>query len=398
MKSSHSSWNERISNALDLGHFVAWNKGFDFVSKLEDIHRDLVAFAKTNPCEALEYFEVFIAGCLVKGNEVDDSGAELAMFLDALFQSWVRCCSASKMKAPEFLRKIAHWMKADDIGFCHDLEVSIIPALSSEYRSALRDTLEQRLQEQASDETPGPERSKLLSQHRHSLVTLKKLLISTNNTSALIEIGERYGFTPEDCLALATAFSSRKQAEQALEWVERGLKCHAGQNHHEYELVRLRRKLMIKTGKRSDAVKDAWEKFEQCPSIHYFKDVLECAAKADKIELANKAMLLFEKADLRHAIEAFHEIGKTDLLICRIDRTQNADLKKLFYSTAIDVAKSIAKQFPSQSARLYVSQALVILDARKAKAYHHAHDYLHEAKILMERAGERESWLNVNTG
>ncbi|MFH0799650.1 MAG: hypothetical protein V2A66_05665 [Pseudomonadota bacterium] len=392
MKPLNKSWNDRISKALDLGCFISWNEGSEFIGELEEVHRGLVTLAKSRPREALGCFEIFLAGCLVKGNEVDDSSGGLGMFLEEIFQSWARCCSSAGMKPADFLRKIAHWMQVDDIGFCCDLERTIIPALSSEYRSALRHSLEQRLLEKPSNGMPEPERSRLLSQYRYDLSTLKKLLISTNNTTAIIEAGDRYGFTLEDCLALATAFSSRGQPKRALEWAERGLKCNDDRSGQEYKLEQLRRQLMIKTGRRSDAIQEAWKKFEQFPAIHSFKDVLACASRSDKSELTNKALILFEKADLQHAIEAFHELKQTDCLVRRIERAKNADLKQLFYSTAITTAKSIAKKFPSQTARLYVTQALAILDARKAKAYHHAHDYLYEAKTLMERAGEKELW------
>lgn len=374
---------------MDLGRYIAWNEGFGFTGKLEDVHRDLVAFAKAHAKEALGYFDVFLAGCLVKGNEVDDSGGEFGMFLDGLFQSWTRCCSAAGMKPADFIRKLAHWMKADDIGFCHDLEETVIPALSKEYRSELRISLEQRLGKKPSDDMTETERRESSYQRQSTLSTLKKLFVSTNNTTALIQTGEQYGFTPEDCLALATAFGSRGQLERALEWSERGLKCGDARN---YELERLRRQLMTKTGRRGDAVKEAWEKFEQLPSIHTLEDVLECASKGDKKDLTSKALVVLEKADLQNAAEAFHELGAIDPLIRRIDDAKDQDLKKLYYSNAIPIAKSIAKKHPIQSARLYVAQALVVLDHKKSKAYHHAHDYLHEAKILFERAGEKETW------
>lgn len=392
MKTFKTSWQNRINEALNLGSYIAWNEGSDFVEELEMVHRELVMYSKAQPKKALEYFEVFLAGCLVKGNEVDDSGAELGMFLDDLFQSWARCCANADMKPVEFIRKIAHWIRVDDIGFCCDLEKTVIPALSLQYRSALQNSLEQRLVEKRADETLEPKNDRLF-QYQSNLATLKKLLMSTNNTTALIEAGKRYGFTQADYLALTKIFTSRGKMEEALEWAGRGLKYDKGEDHHRDELEQLRRQLMVKTGRREEAVQEAWEKFERFSSMHTFKDVLACAKRTDKKELMNKALAVFEKSDLRHAVEAFHELGAIDPLIRRIDVTKEEELKKLFYSTAVPIAKSIAKKFPKQAARLYIAQGLDILDHKKSKAYHHAHDYFHQAKTLFEMAGKKEIWL-----
>ncbi len=49
-------------------------------------------------------------------------------------------------------------------------------------------------------------------------------------------------------------------------------------------------------------------------------------------------------------------------------------------------------KFPLDSAQIYVAHALLILNEKHSKAYHHAHDYLDMAKALMEQSGDSPKW------
>jgi hypothetical protein len=220
------SWEKRIENALMFGHFISWREVSEFRDDLGRLLDELISFAAKRPKDALPIYEIFIAGCLEKGDEIDDSGNDLGSFLDELACSWTRCCSESRMKGDEYLRKLAHWVKADSIGFFFDLESTVIPSLSKEYREALEGELKKRLDTLSTEtpQTPDREPNKINADHRSTIETLKRLYTETRNTTALIEFCERYGVDQKDCFDLANMFHNRNQLDRALEWAERGLK------------------------------------------------------------------------------------------------------------------------------------------------------------------------------
>ena len=218
------SWEKKIESALMLGHFVSWREVSEFRDDLGDLLDDLASFADKRPKDSLPIFEIFIAGCLEKGDEIDDSGNDLGSFLDELACAWTRCCHDAGMKGDEYIRKLAHWIDADSIGFFSDLESTIIPSLTKEYREALETELKRRL-DTLSRETPqtaGREQNRIDADRRSAIETLKKLYAETKNATALIEFCDRYGVDQKDCLNLANTFHSRKKLDRALEWAEKG--------------------------------------------------------------------------------------------------------------------------------------------------------------------------------
>ncbi|MBI4405014.1 MAG: hypothetical protein HY537_12700 [Deltaproteobacteria bacterium] len=392
------SWERRVEYTLALGQFISWDESSEFRDDLCDLLNELVQFEEKHPKSALPIFDILIAGTLEKGNEIDDSGDDLGSFLDELACAWTECCVSAGMSGDEYIRKLVHWMNADSIGFFHDLEMTVIPSLNKEYRAALEQELKKRL-EMSSKETPesGREQHRIDANRRDAIATLKKLYTEAKNSTALIEFCEQYGLDQEACLALASIFHTRKQLDRALEWAEKGLKLKDDRYGKEYELKELRRKILKDSGRGCDAVADAWTEFAQHPSIYSFDSVLESATKKEHANLKAKAITIFEKADLREAAVALHKLKEFDRLAIRIATSKPKSLQSIFYGDAIPIAESLSKKYPKEAASLYVVQALEILAEKRAKAYHHAHDYLQSAKTLLEKCGETTTWLTLVT-
>src|SRR3989344_3055133 len=92
------SWERRIENALMLGNFVSWREISEFREELGTLFEELISFAEKHPKAAVPVYEVFIAGCLEKGDEVDDSGNDLGGFLEELACAWSKASEAAGMK------------------------------------------------------------------------------------------------------------------------------------------------------------------------------------------------------------------------------------------------------------------------------------------------------------
>ncbi len=76
--------------------------------------------------EAVGLYELFLAGCDEKAQEVDDSGGGLGQFFQELFSSWVKARQKALSPAGETVRQIIDWMENDDYGFCYELDGDLV--------------------------------------------------------------------------------------------------------------------------------------------------------------------------------------------------------------------------------------------------------------------------------
>jgi hypothetical protein len=199
------NWNKKIEYSLAFGHFISWREAHSFCEELEEVLNELEDFAKENPKSALSVFEVFIAGCLEKANELDDSGGNLGMFMNDLFLKWTLCCEASKMSEKEYLQNLKHWMKVDEMGYCYDLENTVIPALGRRFQKALENDLLGRIA--CEDDSV---RKKGLFE------TLKNLCVHSKELPKLIEVFKKQGGTRKDCYHISQLFFEKNQLNEAL--------------------------------------------------------------------------------------------------------------------------------------------------------------------------------------
>ncbi len=369
-----SSWEDRIAIAVGFGEFISWREISAYTEGLSNVQTELDEYSKHKPSDALPIFEIFIAACLVKAGEVDGSRDNLSIIVDDLFLGWARAAGASGMSGEEFVRKINHWMNVDDFGYCYDLESKVIPALNQNFILALQKSLEDRKVngDQKSDEI------------------IRKLFALTKNKTSLIAHCEKYGVTDADCLALSQMLYDDKEYHTALEWADKGLNFKS--TVKSYELKKIKRSILKASGRELDAVADAWLDFENSPSIYTFETVVESSSLDGHAKLKAKAIPIFAKANFEDAAVAFHRLEEYELLVSRIKNADYENLQKISYSDAIPMAKTLSDKFPKEAAQIYVAHALLILDEKRPKAYHHAHDYLDAAKILMERSGDSSKW------
>lgn len=372
-------WDVRIADVLSFGRFISWRDVSMFREDLDRLLGQLEVYAKESPKKAASVFEDLIAGCLAKGQEIDDSGDDLGMYLDQVFQAWTRCCELAGVAGRDYVRKLAHWKRVDDIGYCSRLEETVIPVLGKEFRESLKQSLEER--RGAGDS--------------HAAAILKKLFASTKNTTALISICEKHGAASEDCLGLAVVFQKRGQLDRALEWAEKGLKLDSESGWKTHDLKKVRRQILKESGRRPEAIADAWADFEKSPSIFLYRDLTECASRKELAALRQKALVVFDQADLSQAAVAFCDLDELEHLAARISAASDMEIREIFYGDAIPIAKTLTRRYPREAARIYITQAEVILTKKRSRAYLHAHDYLSEAKDLLERAGDPAAWANL---
>ena len=97
------------------------------------------------------------------------------------------------------------------------------------------------------------------------------------------------------------------------------------------------------------------------------------------------------------AAVTLHKLKKFESLAARLAAEKDKALQSIFYGNAIPIAEALSGKYPRQAARIYVAQVFEILDEKRAKAYYHAHDYLQNAKNLLEQCGDAATWSALVT-
>ena len=86
-----------IERALRPGYFISYNRSWEFISDLEPVKKKIDALVAAGEAErAVGLFEIFLAGCYEKIEEVDDSGGSLGDFFQTLFASWIKVSNSTQ--------------------------------------------------------------------------------------------------------------------------------------------------------------------------------------------------------------------------------------------------------------------------------------------------------------
>src|SRR5262249_46010343 len=141
-KTKSSPLIQEIENALDLGWFVYYRHSYKFISGLEAVKGQIDQLLPKDPQQAIHLFEVFIAGCYEKANEVDDSSGNLGMFVDDLFCGWIKAAQAAGVSPDDVAGRILQWQKNDEYGFCYEIWKQVVPVLNAQGKTAYRKLLE----------------------------------------------------------------------------------------------------------------------------------------------------------------------------------------------------------------------------------------------------------------
>lgn len=96
-----------IEHALNFGEFITYDRSWDFVQTLENEKHKVDNLVRDGQAErAVSLYEIFLAGCYEKVNEIDDSGGNLGMFFQDLFCSWIKAREKAKYNPAETVQNI----------------------------------------------------------------------------------------------------------------------------------------------------------------------------------------------------------------------------------------------------------------------------------------------------
>lgn len=377
-----------IEDALSPGDFIDYNTSWSFVSDLEKVKSKIDNIVKKEPIRAIALIETFIAACYEKAEEIDDSSGSFGGFVEELFCSWVNARQKADFAAKETVDLLLAWMDNDDYGFTYHLERNISKLLNKnglrEFAAAIR----------LRYDTEG-----IKEHHRRQWgETLKTIYAAGRDFKSYLSICEETELLPIDCEVLAGMLLSRRKPEDALKWVEKGLKIQNNKQLYRgssYKLDTMKRDILTKLGRPEEALADAWQNFSKRPDEFTHKELLRHIPKQQRSEYHNRVLEAISGAELGAAISLLLKLKEKEILAERLQKTDSSSLESLSHYTTEPAAKKLAKGYPGIAAKLYQAMGLRIVNAKKSKYYDAAILNFEQAKRCYEKAGLESIWLEL---
>jgi len=392
---------QTIERALGPGRFVSYAASGEFVQGLEKVEGNLHVLVEKGDAErAVHLYELFLAGCYEKAEEIDDSGGTLGEFFTDLFISWIRARQKAGCLPEETVKQILRWMENDDYGFCFDVEEEVAKALDREGRRLFRQHFEDRFEEAFTPftaEEPRHIHDYSASVHMAARV-LKRSYVGTRNLSAYLTLCERTLPSPKDCENIAEILIAKKRPADALSWVEKGQALEDSRrwgNQGSYRLPSIRQKLLKRLGRSSEARELAWSAFRKHPSLYGYSDLMEYVPRKDRLAWREKALRHAEHTNLTGFLEIGVEQKAWGNLSRRIMAVSNEALEEVSHYVNEPVAKALERRHPLAAARIHCALAMRIVVAGKSKYYAYALEHFQQAKKLFQKNGQGESWLSL---
>lgn len=386
---------QQIEAALDPGRFVGDRACFSFVSDLDEVESDLAPLIESAPGRAVALYEAFLAGCYEKADEVDDSSGSFGMFVAGLFCDWTRARQADGAAHDETAARLVAWMDDDPYGFCWHLEKDLAAALDKTGLAALVKQVRARFDAPMPSAEGSAGRSHGYSQRRWGEV-LRALYLAQKDVDAYIGLADETGLTPQDCHAIATMLVARRRPEEALSWVEGGIKLTAtGSSWAGHDLADLKRKLLSKLGRENEALESAWADYRDHPSRYSYADLIKFVPKAERPAWHDRAIEAAAGTDLHSLIELLVETKEIERLAELVGHSSDEALEAISHFVLEPAAGRLEKSHAGEAARLWRAMGMRIINAKKSKYYDAALRDLERAKRCYEKAGLAADWQQL---
>jgi phage-related protein len=389
-----------IETALAPGRFVSYHATFSFVSELGAVEHQLAKLIRTAPAQAVALYETFLAACHEKAEEIDDSSGSFGQFVGDLHRGWIKARQAAGADPAETATRLLRWMEDDPYGFGSHLEKDAAKVLNKAGLLAFVKAIRERF---AAAATAKPDQGESFTRNpdharRRWGAILRTLYLEQKNVEAYREFAEATGLTPDDCRALATMLVTRREAERALSWVERGidlLKKAPNSSMAGQDLAELKRDLLAKLGRGHEALEAAWAEYREHPSKYSYDDLMKYVPNAERAAWHEKAIEAAKGSDLHPLIELLLETKELERLAELLRRSRNEALENVSHYATEPAAKKLEKTHPDVAARLWCAQGMRAVNAKKSKYYGAALSTFERARRCFEMAGLPTGWQRV---
>jgi len=380
---------QAIEQAFEPGEFIGWRDMWEFVEDLEVVASRIAALVGGGgAARAAGLYETFIAACHEKVEEIDDSSGAFGTFVGDLFCGWIRARGAAGEDPGETAGTLLSWMDDDPYGFCYELEREAVKAFDRKGRAAFERAVLARLEAAESGSWP----------HGRAVAILKEIYARRRNVGAyarLCEEKQEDGPSPDDCAALARMCLGRRRPEEALAWVERGLRLRRQERRMERgggHLDEMRREILSKLGRGDEALDSAWKVYREAPAEHTYAQLMRYVPKAERADWHARAMAAGEGGDLADLIGLLAGTKEWDRLARLVEGAGREELMRVGHHTTEPAARKLERKHPLQAAELRVALGLRIVGAGKSRYYQAALNHLQVARRILLKQGQEGAW------
>ena len=371
-----------IEGALQSGRFIPYSEGWGFTSHLGAVADQIQGLLASESARAAELYEMFLAGCNKKAEEIDDSDGYLGEFAEGLICRWIRARQAANAAPDETAKRLLDWMDDDPYGFCSSVERRAAEAFDRTGLEAF-----ERLVRKRFDAGGGNWWANIL----------RAVYSAQRDVERYVELCRATEFTPGDCETIAGMLQAKRKFADALAWVERGIKLQEGERFPVTGcgLAGMKRQLLKRLGRGEEALTSAWAAFEAYPSELAYSELMRYVPKDRRSEWHEKAMLAADGGDLGSLIGLCLATKETDRLVRRLQNASDREIENLSHYTTEPAAKHLAKPHPEVAARVYRALGMRILNSGKSKYYGAALENFQAAKSCYMKAGQPHEWEMV---
>jgi hypothetical protein len=385
-----------IEDAFQPGRFIPYHAGYSFVSNLRRAADEIAKLVASEPARAVTLYETFLAGCNAKAEEIDDSDGELGTFAGGLYCGWIIARQVAGADSDETANLLLGWMDDDSYDFCNDLELAAVKVLDRAGLEAFDREVRRRFDALSQPKRPA-EPNPTYDRERWGQM-LRAIYTEQRNITKYLDLTAQTETRRADCEAIATMFQAKRKPGDALAWVERGLGIEKGNAFGggvSDKLGEMRRALLVKLGRGSEALESAWAGFQAHPSKSTYADLMRYVPKAERAAWHGKAMDAAEQGHLGSLIELWLSTKEIGRLAERLDRASDTQLENLSHYVTEPAAECLAKTHPGVAAKVFRALCMRIIDAGKSKYYAAALSHLEKAKVCYQSAGLDVQWQAV---
>lgn len=391
---------QKINCALDFESFISYSQAWDFICDLEDVKKKIDELSTNNPARAAYLYEVLLAGCYEKADDIDDSDGDLGMFFEDIFSEWVKARQNAGDAPKKIVNDILKWIEHDDYGFCYEIEKKVAVILKKGPLKIFKQHFMDRFEEAYKPFEKVPPKY-IFDYPRdvwNNANVLKDIFIEKKDVKSYLDLCQRIVVSPKDCEMIAELYISKKKYDAALEMIEKGIEVTSKRdwrNQSSHSLTDLKKIVLSKSNRKEDALSIAWSEFKESPTEYGYEDVMKYVPKKDKKLWHEKTMTEAGKACISGFIDICVKTKEWDVLAKRVLKANDKDLADLSHFTTTPAAKGLENRNRLASAKLYCNLGLRIVDSKKSKYYRNALEHFKKARDLYVKEKKESMWEQI---
>jgi hypothetical protein len=146
-----------MERALRPGTFITDQACVSFVQHLDRVATQIEPLlARGEVVGAVALYELFLAACHEKAEEIDDSSGQFGQFVEELYCGWITAREAAGAGPAETASTLLNWMEEDPYGFCYHLERRAVNVFTPHGLAVFEQTVRKRVEAGADRTSPAP--------------------------------------------------------------------------------------------------------------------------------------------------------------------------------------------------------------------------------------------------